>query len=361
MIMREFLREIKDSGYGKMIMDWWRGYYDLIDGFPVRLRQKYILSGLMFQPFHFVYNGASFRGDRNTKWRDGWEMREVILYAPVLRREILPHEIVFDVDAENKEKAIKRVRWIQTTLETLGIDYSMGFSGGRGFHSHVIVDPSTKLPEELPEGFSSKKFMQALFNIVVNVAGSECIDYGSSGLKARHTIREFFSINEKTLCFKVPVTSPEFTRYEFPCKFDHDWWGGYKVWQPEEDHLNLIFEEIERMNREAEFRNNLTQALWQSKRRKDRTLSSRWRIERISRYLAALEKYGKLICDPEIAGKHENEWLARTHLCLLMIEEGWSDEQILQTFSKAENFNEKETLRQIKGCRKWLAKRGIKT
>lgn len=358
MLMREFFGETRDSRYGKMIKDWWRGYCDLIDGFPVRLRKKYILGGLMFQPFHFVYNGASFKGDRNTSWRDGWEMREVILYAPVLRREILPHEIVFDIDAENKEKAIKRARWIQTTLETLGIEYNMGFSGGRGFHSQVIVEPSINLPEELPEGFTSKRFMQALFNIVVNVAGSECFDYGSSGLGGRHLIREFFSINEKTLCFKVPVSSPEFTRYEFPCKFDHDWWEGYKIWRPEDDHLNLIFEEIERLNREAKFRDSFTQALWQSKRRRDRTLGSRWRIERISRYLAALEKYGKLIGDPEITGRHENEWLARRHLCLLMLEEGWSDEQILQAFSKAENFKEKKTLDQIRSCKRRLRRRG---
>lgn len=199
-MLEKFWQVVRESKWANYLKAWWKGHYDLIDGFPVRMREKYITGGLMLQPFHLVFNGAGFANNFNTPWKNAWEIYDVILFAPVLRREILPHEIVFDIDAENEEHAIKRARWVKAALETLGIDFSLGFSGRRGFHFDVIIEPSTPLPEELPPNFSLNTFRQAIFNLVVNIAGWDGLDTVSSGLRGRHAVREFFQ-STKRLCF----------------------------------------------------------------------------------------------------------------------------------------------------------------
>ena len=139
-----FSTAIKEK-YGDYIQEWWRGREHHLKTWVHELRDRYITGGLMFQPFHFVFNGAGFKNERNTKWEDGWQILNVILYAPVLRREILPSEIVIEPDIEDKEELIRKSRWIKSALDVYGIDYTMGFSGNRSFHFHIIVDPSNRI------------------------------------------------------------------------------------------------------------------------------------------------------------------------------------------------------------------------
>ncbi len=342
--MLEFWEAVKESKYGEFLKKWWSGKYEFLDAWVDDLRRKYITGGLMFHPYHFVFNGAGFKGELNTKWEDGWEILEVIAFAPVLRREILPFELVIDVDIENEEKLIKRTTWIKAALDTLEIDYTLGFSGRRGFHFHVIVDPKAELPEELPPNFSGKAFKEALLNIIGNIAGFEGIDFSSTGIHSRHAIREFFSINEKTLTFKVPVEEIKIKKAEFLSPLNgFDDWEGYRIWKPNDRHFELIFEEIERMNKERERNEHFFEQLWRSKPRRKRTFGSRWKIERVKKYAEALKKYGKLTRDPEIAKRHDNEHMARVHLVLLMLELGMSDEEIHSVFRHAEDYNERRT------------------
>lgn len=338
-----FWQAVKESKYGDFLKEWWKGKYDFLAAWVNGLRSKHILGSLMLKPFHFVFNGAGFRNELNTRWEDGFQIPEVILYAPLLRREILSYELVIDLDVSDKEKLIKRAKWVKATLETLEIDYTLGFSGRRGFHFHIIVDPSTELPPELPPGFNGRAFKEALLRIIATIAGSDGIDFGSSGVHGRHAIREFFSINEKTLCFKLPVSDVELVEVtwpEYPKQAEE--WQGYRIWQPSHEQLSMIFEEIERMSQEQE-RNSLYEALWKARPRKRRTIGSRWRIERIQKYAEALIKYGSLTRDPEIASRHQNEHMARLHLLLLMLDESWSDEEIHSVFRYAEDYKAERT------------------
>lgn len=343
----EFWQTVKESRWGNHLKAWWKGNYDLIPAWNEvkALREKFIIHGLMFQPWHFVFNGASFKNELNTRWEDGWGLLEVIRYAPLLRREILPFEIVIEPDIENNEdRLIKRGRWIKTALETLCITYTMGFSGRRSFHFHIIVDPKTELPDDLPAGFNGNVFKQAVLNIIGNIAGYESIDFGSSGANSRHMIREFFSINEKTLLFKVPVEEVDIIRKEFPCSLkEFDSWSGYQIWKPEEDQLQLIFEEIERINHEKEKNKSFFENFWRNKPRRKRTVGSRWRLERIKRYAEVLRVHHKLMADPEISQRHENEHMARLHFLLLMIDEGFTDEEIHEIFKLAEDYKPEKT------------------
>ena len=343
--------------YGDYIQKWWMGRELHLKNWVHELRDDYIIGGLMFKPFHFVFNGAGFKNELNTKWEDGWKILNVILYAPVLRREILPSEIVIDLDIENREELIRKVKWVKSALEVYEIDYTMGFSGNRGFHFHVIIDPSTKLPAELPEGFTLNIFKEAIFNLIGYCAGFDGVDIETAGFKAkRHAIREFFSINHKNMGYKIPVEDIEVNLIKFPNPVEIYGWDGYQLWTPSSSQLSEILEEVERILVERKRSQKRLENIWRAKPRKKRTIGSRWRFERIQRYAEALRKYGRLTADPEIAQIHESEHKARVHLACLMIEEGWSDEEILEVFSFANNFNKKETLRQIRSCRKTVAK-----
>ena len=169
-----------------------------------------------------------------------------------MRREILPFEIVIDIDIENENKLIKGARWIKTALDSLEVNYTLGFTGNRSFHFQIILDPKVELPEDLPKNFSGRTFKEALLNIIGNICGFEGIDLALTGIHSRHAVREFFSINEKTLTFKVPVDDVEIKRVEFLSPLNVEDWERYRIWKPESKHFELIFEEIERMNKEKE-------------------------------------------------------------------------------------------------------------
>ncbi len=148
-----------------------------------------------------------------------------------------------------------------------------------------------------------------MLRIILNIAGVDGIDLISTGVFSRHAIREFYSLNEKNLAFKLPVHDLETPEVFFP-EYPKDYaeWEGYEVWRPSDEQLGEILGEIERMSSEEERAKQIAATLWGRKRRKSsRTLGSRWRVERIAKYLAALEKHGKLIADPEIAQRHEND------------------------------------------------------
>ena len=225
----DFWKAVKESKYGELLKKWWSGKYEFLDAWVDDPRRKYIIGGLMFHPYHFVFNGAGFKGELNTKWEDGWNIPEVIAFAPVLRREILPFELLIDIDIENEEKLIRRAKWIKAALDSLEIDYTIGFTGNRSFHFQIIVDPNIELPEDLPKNFNGKTFKEALLNIIGNICGFEGIDLASTGIHSRHAVREFFSINEKTLTFKVPVDDVEIKRVEFLSPLNVEDWEGYRI------------------------------------------------------------------------------------------------------------------------------------
>ena len=330
--------------YGDYIERWWRCKEHHLKTWVHPLRDRYIIKGLMFQPFHFVFNGAGFKNELNTKWTDGWDILNVILYAPILRREILPTEIVIEPDIEDKNELVKKSKWIRSALETLGIDYTMGYSGNRSFHFHIIVDPAIKLPADLPEGFNVKLFKEAIFNLIGYCAGFDGLDIDTAGFKAkRHMVREFFSINEDTRAFKIPMEDIEVKIVKFPKPVEVEDWQGYVIWTPSRDQIKMILEEVERIIQIRNKEKKELELLRKLNPRKKRTLGSRWRLERIQKYAEALKKYGRLTADPEIARRHANEHMARVHLILLMLDEGFTDEQIHDIFKHAENYNPTRT------------------
>jgi hypothetical protein len=350
-----------DMKYGDYILKWWRLKECHLRTWVHPLRDAYIIKGLMYQPFHFVFNGAGFRNELNTKWEDGFNIPNVILYAPILRREILPTELVLDPDIEDKTELVKKSKWLRSALETLEIDYTMGYSGRRSFHFHVIVDPAIELPADLPEGFNIKLFKEAIFNLIGYCAGFDGLDIGTAGFKGkRHMVREFFSINEKTRAFKIPVEEIEVKVVKFPKPVEIRDWQGYVIWTPSRDQIKEILEEVERIIADRQRSKKRLELFWKTKPRKKRTLGSRWRLERIQKYAEALKKYGKLMADPEIARRHENEHMARVHLILLMIEEEFTDEQIHAVFKHAEDYKENKTQYYIDYNRKWLGRKKMR-
>lgn len=171
------------------------------------------------------------------------------------------------------------------------------------------------------------------------------MDEGTAGFKAkRHAIREFFSIHEKTLCFKIPIDQPEIRKVKlgiYPVWLED--WEGYKLWKPSRSQVQEILEEDERIIAQRKLQERRFERFWRSKSRKERTIGSGWRLERIKKYAEILKKYGSLTADPKLKERHGNEWNARAHLIILMIKEGFSDEDIHEVFKHSENYKPERT------------------
>ena len=67
--------------------------------------------------------------------RQKWEQQEHID-----ERQVLPNEIVIDIDAETTERARKENRKVLTWLEGEGLPFFVADTGGTGFHIHIFFE-----------------------------------------------------------------------------------------------------------------------------------------------------------------------------------------------------------------------------
>jgi len=303
---------------------------------------------------YMVYNGAGFDNDKNSGWT-GYKKsdlrRDIVLYAPHLRREILPFEFVIDIDADIPEHMIRRAKYIQEALESLEIPYTLGFSGNRGFHFHVCISHETTIPQDLATKLPQdvKTLKDTIFKMVCEKAGLDCVDVGSAGIHSRHAIQEFYSLNYKTKCFKVPTVDINIVKIKYP---EHPPLEDYELlqWVPTEEQLQSI---ADRYNNVPSEDNQMTLTLLKRKRNRVKLKNNNnngdnlWRKKRIEHYVNALKKYGRLEKDPRIQEIHKGhegiEHISRVHLVMLLLEEGYSDNEIHEIFKLAEDYNPKKT------------------
>lgn len=137
------------------------------------------------------------------------------LYAPALYYRILPNEIVFDIDSDDIKESFEATKEIVSLLRSLGCKFTVGFSGNRGFHVHIITTAQNMPPSEFAK-VVTKEWRDALFGFLLEFVPKlqEYVDIGVMTAKA-HTIRAFYSLNLKTMKWKTFVK---------PFK-------GYEVWE----------------------------------------------------------------------------------------------------------------------------------
>ena len=71
----------------------------------------------------------------------------------------------------------------------------------------------------------------------------------------------------------------------------------------------------------------------------------------LERYITAMKRYGRLVRDPDIYRRHARkgygegyaENKARCYFTLLAFEQGWGEDEILDVFRHADDFDERKT------------------
>jgi hypothetical protein len=182
-----------------------------------------------------------------------------------------------------------------------------------------------------------------------------------------------FSIHGKTELPCTPISAFRFMRMSFNDVIRFVKRGNWDV--PEAELDGDFAETLEIadyfIHEEQEEKTRATQELPESIRTMLSERMAKGRKARIAYYVEVLRKHGKLSADEKIREIHlKSKWIAqhgvnegavehiaRVHLILMMIEEGWSDEQIHAVFRLAKDYDPKRTQYYIDYNRKWLSKK----
>ncbi|AGK61182.1 hypothetical protein Asulf_01183 [Archaeoglobus sulfaticallidus PM70-1] len=175
---------------------------------------------------------------------------ELLLFAPVIFRELFPNELLIEIDDADDNRLLRKAILVKNALDLLGIGYTVGYTGRRSFHFSVLIDT-----DALPKEVDVQLVKQAIVRKISMFAGN-IIDSIATGAFSRRMVREFFSLNtkqdkgdanqeegRKPPTFKIPIDKLEIKRVFFPAVPSMHF-NGYKVWVPDESTLELIQDEI---------------------------------------------------------------------------------------------------------------------
>ncbi|MEW6070808.1 MAG: hypothetical protein AB1485_09345, partial [Candidatus Thermoplasmatota archaeon] len=138
-------------------------------------------------------------GDRPGSWFG----LSTVTEFPVDYRTVLPNEIIFDIDSEKWHNVIDATEKIIIVLKENGIPYNLGWSGGRGTHSHTFFEIDDDLLRKINEiGMTFRDLRLGLWNWVSDQAkigekyrgkgkflDDSCINWND--LAGGHLVREF--------------------------------------------------------------------------------------------------------------------------------------------------------------------------
>jgi len=268
--------------------------------------------------------------------------------AQIRKRTAILDTILFDLDSEDLSVSLKEAKKLITFLQSKDIVPRVYFSGKKGFHVYLDF-------KEANVSINALRFFAEA------VAGK--LKLTTVDLKVIETARVSrlpFSIHSETRHYCTPLKVDKFEKLTVSdiLHISKEGIRSAEVEVGESDRLREILvkldirqalgEKTEKIVRES--RNVIL-----GKRKKKKT---DWRQKRIEKYIEAIKKHGRLTADPEIAKIHKgNEHYARLHLNLLMIECGYSDEEIHEVFKLFKDYNPKVAEYQIRYNREWLKRK----
>jgi hypothetical protein len=134
---------------------------------------------------------------------------------PIVHYRVLPNELVFDIDADDPNKAKEQLKILIETIEALGANPLVGHSGNRGYHVHLLFAPPNGLSEEFLTNPATTRLKKLFwrwiaFNAKNRGLNVKFLDFAFIQNK-EHTIRAFYSFNPKGKDWKVPIKG---TRYQ---------------------------------------------------------------------------------------------------------------------------------------------------
>lgn len=254
-------------------------------------------------------------------------------------------------DAENPSSALKDVQKFVRFLLSRGSYPLVYFSGSKGFHVYVPFKP-VKLT----------KPKETLKRVMITV--TELLELKTADLNVADIARVArlpFTVNSKSGRMCVPISPQRLLKmtYQDVVHFVRE------NYDPPEYNESGYFKE---------FFEYVDVALDEMKPKRGQggdvkiRGSSKWRKERIEYYVNVVKEHGRLAVDEKIREIHsKSEWvaragggegaiehIARVHFLMLLIQEGYSDEEIHKIFSHFEDYNREKTQYYIDYNRKRL-------
>ncbi len=279
------------------------------------------------------------------------------------REKAVINRMFFDFDCpEDPRAALKEAKKLVRELSAPPL---VTFSGAKGFHVHVVFRRVDIRPETL-KAFGVR--------VVERLKLKTC---DTQVFEIARLSRVPFSIHGKTNLPCTPISAHRFLRMSYDDVIRFVKRG---LWDQTDAELDNEFAEtleiMDYMIHDAPAQEKDTPELPEQIRSMLADKAVKGRKARIAYYVDVLQRYGRLSADEKIRAIHlKSEWiarhganegavehLARVHLILMMIEDGWSDEQIHTVFRLAKDYDPDRTQYYIDYNRRWLAKKkGEKT
>ena len=260
----------------------------------------------------------------------------------------------FDHEEDPRIAFLEAKKLVKYLMEKKNIIPRVYFSGSKGFH--VYID----FPEV--DVFFKRDTLLAIANRFVNKLKLTTID--TQVIEPARISRIPLTVNSKTGYRCTPIKPQKFIELDYAtlihfCKY------GYHV--PEIHESEEFADYVRRMD----VLKIVSSGFLEAKRKCSKGVvfsggNCNWRKKRIEYYSKVLREKGYLNADPKIVQIHLKnpkadpnnpgsiEHLARVHLVLLMIEEGFTDEQIHEVFKYAKDYDPEKTQYYINYNRKWL-------
>ena len=274
------------------------------------------------------------------------------------RNKAVINRMFFDFDHPGDPKAA--LKEAKKLVRELGAAPLVTFSGAKGFHVHVVFRRVEIRPDTL----------KALAVRTVERLKLKTCD--TQVFEVARLSRVPFSIHGKTNLPCTPISAWRFMRMSYDDVLRFVRRGQWDQIDAElDDEFAETLEILDYMIHDAREQEEKAPELPEQIKRMLADKAAGGRKARIAYYIEVLRRHGKLGADERIREIHlKSRWiarhgvnegavehLARVHLILMMIEEGWSDEQIHAVFRLAKDYDQKKTQYYIEYNRKWLARK----
>ncbi len=210
--------------------------------------------------FFYVAEDKENIGDPTTRFNPANAYEEDELASLLnLHREILPNEIVIEIESENWEDVVNEASLVIRRLEEFGIPYYIWFSGGKSLHIHIFIDYSLikqhmshfkKIAKHYYDSYFNEDDLERLISRIINSIAFlileglklKCLD--KSLLRASmHQIRAEGSFNikdgkvvgYKTYVEEIPAEKPKVV-----CSWNVKFPDEIKTWKPEPEFFKSL-------------------------------------------------------------------------------------------------------------------------
>ncbi|WP_202320421.1 bifunctional DNA primase/polymerase [Archaeoglobus neptunius] len=261
------------------------------------------------------------------------------------RDRVVIDALFMDFDSKESPKlAFKDVLKVLDFLESRSVEPLVYFSGSKGFHVYVIFEPvKLQRPKDV------------LKRVAVTLV--ELLELKTADLNVAEIARLSrlpFTLNSKSKLYCTPIspkrlknmTYDDVIRFVKSGKYDLPHYEESGYFREAFEYVSVMLEELER------------EAGQRKKQRKVKPAKGRWK-KRIEHYVSVLKEHGVLSADPRIVKIHSKseyvasmpeeskrgaiEHIARVHLVFMLLEEGYSDEEIHEIFSYAKDYKREKT------------------